>query len=509
MMSRTARPRWWMGSAITAGAVVAAEVFAYLLPESAQPFQRAGFLLVLAAMVSAGWRGGLRGGAIAGAIGILGIAHLFLIFGAPLGPPPVRLFVGATIGAFGLGLASLIGYLRDREQRAVELLLREREAAAQGEGRRFGIGRLFAATGEAVIITNSAGRIVMWNPAAEAIFGYTNEEALGMNVRALVPARLAPRHDAGMERYRTTGRGAYIDSHEILTLPAKTKDGREIVVEMTLSRADDAFGSEGGPYALAILREVTDRVRLTHELEATNRALAEANKTLEAFTYVASHDLKEPVRGLETYAVALDEDHRACFEADPEARALVARLRRDAGRLRTLIEGLMDYSRAARIDPSDLEALHADEVLASPHCRARFENALLERGAKLKSEPGPPVLASAAGLSQVLGNLVLNAIKHHGGNGPEVALRSGIFSADPTQVEVVVVDNGVGFPPAILNAFSGKDDKPPTLGGGFGLVITRQAVQKMGGTLWLVNAPGGGGEAHFTLPLAPPGANRP
>ena len=505
------RPAWWKGALLTLAAVLLAEGFAFLLPTDAQPFHRAGFLLVLAAVIAAAWRGGLVGGLSAGAVGVAGIAHLFLLFGGPLGPPAVRLAVGGTIGGFGLALAALIGHLRDRERRAVEALVHEREAIAQQEGRRFGVGRLFRTMGEAVVVSDAQGRIVMWNPAAERIFGYAREEALGMDVAKVVPAPRPP-DPAGAPAPDPAAPPA------VLTLPAFHKDGREMVVEATLGRVEDGVGEAGeGPFMLAIVRDVTERVRLTRDLEASNRALAasnhalsDANETLEAFTYVASHDLKEPVRALESYSRALQEDHGALLEGDADAADLVRRVRDNAGRLRRLIEGLLDYSRAARIAPHELEPLRVEDALHSSDCRTRFEHMLAERNGRLAVDPGPAVHASMAGLCQVLGNLVLNALKHNKRAGPVVRVRSATSREDPALIEVVVEDNGPGFPEPVLQAFHrAKGGRPSTISGGFGLIITRQAVEKMGGTMWLHNLPEGGGAVHFTLTAATTPAQRP
>src|SRR5206468_12882440 len=71
-----------------------------------------------------------------------------------------------------------------------------------------GIGRLFEAVRDAVVVADvSSGRIVLWNPAAERLFGYSTAEALGLSVEALVPAHLVDRHRAGLDHYRATGRG--------------------------------------------------------------------------------------------------------------------------------------------------------------------------------------------------------------------------------------------------------------------------------------------------------------
>src|SRR5215210_1738755 len=124
-----------------------------------------------------------------------------------------------------------------------------------------GFGRLFANVRDAVIVAEAnSGRIVLWNPAAEEIFGYPLSEALGVDIDALVPGRLKERHRAGLARYRDTGHGPHVDSHELLDLPALRKGGEEIRVEMSLSPVIPTEETAAGRrFALAIVRDVTER----------------------------------------------------------------------------------------------------------------------------------------------------------------------------------------------------------------------------------------------------------
>ena len=148
-----------------------------------------------------------------------------------------------------------------------------------------GIGRLFERVRDAVIVAEAkTERIVLWNPAAERVFGYSVPEALGMRVEALVPRHLKARHRAGVAFYGETGRGRYIDSHALLDLPAVRKDGEEIRVELSLNPigpVDDAEGEANGEgrFVLAIAREVTERKRAEEALRESEerlRDLAEA-----------------------------------------------------------------------------------------------------------------------------------------------------------------------------------------------------------------------------------------
>ncbi len=131
-----------------------------------------------------------------------------------------------------------------------------------------GIGRLFENVRDAVIVADAhTGRIVLWNPAATEIFGYPTFEALEMNVEALVPEHLKERHRMGLARYRETGHGRYVDSRELLDLPAVRKNGDEISIEMSLSPLEPVDGSGlKGRFVVSIVRDVTERKRAEEAL---------------------------------------------------------------------------------------------------------------------------------------------------------------------------------------------------------------------------------------------------
>jgi len=141
----------------------------------------------------------------------------------------------------------------------------------------FGIGRLFWAIREAVIVADAdTDRIILWNPAAEALFGHTPAEARALTVAALVAPRLRKRHRAGMARYRATGHGALIDAGTPAEVAALHRDGHELAVELTLTPLD----AGAGRFVLALVRDLGERrraeaARLQVSREQAARAAAE------------------------------------------------------------------------------------------------------------------------------------------------------------------------------------------------------------------------------------------
>ncbi|HET6404052.1 MAG TPA: HAMP domain-containing sensor histidine kinase [Candidatus Thermoplasmatota archaeon] len=366
---------------------------------------------------------------------------------------------------------------------------RAQHAAA---ARALGFGRLFDAARDSVIVADERGNIVLWNESAAALFGWTAAEAVGQSVAMIVPERLRSRHIAGMDRFARTGRGPLVDARQTVELPAVRRDGSELVVELTLTPLE-----EPRRLVMAIVRDVTDRARLRESLEQERDRLREANEALEAFNFLVSHDLKEPVRALHGYLKLAQSG-----EADPRVRHAIARAAEANDQLEALLRGLLEWSRVAR-RPLAPVPLDIAEVAQGQEAQAQYANLLKERRAVLEVETaGLRALATAPLLAQVLGNAVVNAIKHNEAPAPRVRIVAR--HAEPGVVEVAVEDNGAGFPPAVLDWFHpSRRQELPTIKGGFGLLIARRAAERLGTTLELANLPGGGARVALRLPHSP------
>lgn len=156
--------------------------------------------------------------------------------------------------------------------------------------------QVFQHSRDAIVVAEApSGRILLWNPAAEALFGYTAQEAVGQPVEFLISDALRPHHQAGLRQYGRSGRGRYIDSDVTLELVARRKSGDEIRIELSLSPFRPAGGAR---LAVAICRDITARKRLEQGAQEGRHALAEANADLERLTATLQRRVEERTREL-------------------------------------------------------------------------------------------------------------------------------------------------------------------------------------------------------------------
>jgi PAS domain S-box-containing protein len=115
--------------------------------------------------------------------------------------------------------------------------------------------QLVAAVGDAIIVSDPEGRITLWNPAAQRIFGFSEEEALGKSLDLIIPQRLQARHWEGYQKTMQTGETRY--GNDVLKVPAVHKDGRALSIAFTVALLYSAPGALSG--IVAVIRDETSR----------------------------------------------------------------------------------------------------------------------------------------------------------------------------------------------------------------------------------------------------------
>jgi len=227
------------------------------------------------------------------------------------------------------------------------------------------------------------------------------------------------------------------------------------------------------------LRQIAEEkiVAQARELQATNAELLRANRDLDQFAYVLSHDLKSPLRALR-YMTRDLEDAMAAGDRDAVGRAADA-LRRQSQRMSLMMSGLYDYARVGRSD-DEVEEVDTrkmvEAIIGSLSIRPHFTISIEGDWPVVRMAPAP--------LDIVLRNLIENASKHHD-------LESGAICVSARDLGcmllLTVVDDGPGIPEdameAVFEPFVRLEDGDPASGSGMGLTIVKKAVERVGGTI--------------------------
>jgi PAS domain S-box-containing protein len=361
-------------------------------------------------------------------------------------------------------------------------------------GRQAGDAKLrafFDAASQPIVVVSGDGRIVLVNQRTAEMFGYQESELMGQPLEILLPERYRSAHVQHRKSYfaepevRSMGVG--------LDLAGRRKDGSEFPVEVGLS----CVQTEDGLLAFGMIADITERKRAQQELMHVNAALRRSNAELEQFTYVASHDLQEPLRVVVSYLQLLER--RYADRLDQDGLDFLHYAVDGATRMKQLMQDLLRLSRAGT------QAVDFRQVAAGTLLEMAKENlkaAIDESSAVITTDALPPVVADAGLLTQVFQNLIANAIKFQTrGVQPRIHV-----SAAPQGSGWVfsVRDNGIGIEPRhaerifrMFERLHGNDEYP---GSGIGLAIAQRIVERHGGRIWVESTPGDGSTFHFSLP---------
>ena len=260
--------------------------------------------------------------------------------------------------------------------------------------------------------------------------------------------------------------------------------------------------------SIASLYWTTSRrnAELERRVALRTEELQRSNEELQQFAYIASHDMKEPMRMISSYTSLLQRKYqgRLSEEADTYIGFVVEGVRR----MNNMIGALLEYSRAGQVQQDDnVETVSADKVL-----RGVLDNlkvTITEANAIVTHDPLPDVRYDPVRLGQLLQNLVSNAIKYR---CRERRAHVHIQAAQRhREIVFSIKDNGEGIPPehrdsifGIFKRLHGTDVE----GTGIGLAMCRRIVERHGGRIWVESEPGVGSTFSFTVPEASPMASR-
>ncbi len=266
-----------------------------------------------------------------------------------------------------------------------------------------------------------------------------------------------------------------------------TREAEEVVVGLA---AEAAIAVDNAKLYQALSHELAAKSRAEAELKLAQQelerkvdertaSLREAVAQMEEFSYTVSHDLRSPLRAMNSYATALLEDYGATL--DETAKNYVQRIARSSERMDRLTRDVLIYSRIARLHvelaPTDLDKIVRSTVEHYEELQPAVADVRVE-------SPLLPVQAHESSLTQCLANLLTNAVKFvRAGERPQVTVRTERRDGG---VRIWIEDRGIGIPPAFQGGLFRIFERAPTAGKydgtGIGLAIVRRAVEKMGGS---------------------------
>ena len=362
--------------------------------------------------------------------------------------------------------------------------------------------RFFTLALDMLGIADSKGHLIQVNPTWEKVLGYSQQELRSTSGADLVHPEERPALLQHIEDMRRTGTPAAMEAR------FRCNDGSYRWLGWTAA----PFNAENLLYIFA--RDITARKNAEHEIQRLNvelqhrvNALIEVNRELESFNYSISHDLRAPLRSMQSFAQALLDDSASKLSED--GIDFLGRVLRSGKYMDTLLHDLLAYSRLARADfevePVDLDAaLH--EVLNQLHKDIKDKQAGIE-----VVSPLGKVIGYQPILQQILSNLIGNALKFVAPNiAPHLRISAQVGRSLPAEppgfIRITIEDNGIGIHPdhhkKIFGLFERLHPSHAYPGTGIGLALVRKGIERLGGELGIDSAPGHGSRFWFELPTA-------
>jgi PAS domain S-box-containing protein len=377
----------------------------------------------------------------------------------------------------------------------------------------------------AIFMLDPTGHIASWNRGAQRIKGWTADEIIGQHFSIFYPEEDVKRGKPEMELRVASKVGRFEDEDwrvrkdgtrfwaNVIITAVRNKEGvlvgfAKVTRDLTERKmAEESLSAMKNDLekTVGILKEtvhnlneeIVRRSLAEEELIKKNRELQVSNADLEQFAYVASHDLKEPLRTIGSYSTLLVR--RCKGDNDPDIPVFKNFILDGVEHLQTLINGLLDY---ARIGKSDIRFVKVDTGKILEKVKMTLSIEIAATGAVVKSTKMPVVCGIPSLMSTLLQNLIGNALKFKKpGTEPRIEIAA---SEQEGEWVFSIKDNGIGIPKQyqekIFKLFQRLHTREEYEGTGIGLALCRKIVEFHGGKLWLTSEPEKGSIFYFTVP---------
>jgi two-component system, LuxR family, sensor kinase FixL len=448
------------------------------------------YLFLVPPVIVAGIAGGLGPGIVATTYATLlqlfvtGDYRALLDFGGPL-------FVvdAARLASFvlvGLGIAWFGGRLKQAQRET----LQSAQSALAGQAH---LQSILDTVPEAMIVIDELGEITSFSAAAERLFGYGPDEAIGQNIRVMMPSPYREEHDSYLARYRMTGERRIIGVGRVAV--GQRKDGSTFPMELAVGE----MRSNDRRFFTGFIRDLTERQSAEARLQELQSELVHISR-LTAMGEMAStlaHELNQPLAAINNYlkgsqrilAGREDEDSVLVRQAVEKSSEQALRAGQIIRRLRDFVARGESERRIESVAKIAEEASALALVGAKDHgLRTTFH---FNRGKDF-------VLADKVQIQQVLLNLIRNAIEAMQ-DSPTRNLTISAGGHEDELIRIGVADTGSGIRPEVADKLFQPFFTTKREGMGVGLSICRTIVESHGGRIWVEPNPGGGTIFFFTL----------
>ena len=333
---------------------------------------------------------------------------------------------------------------------------------------------MFLSAPNAELLVDKKGFIIKMNYQVEKLFGYERKELVGKKIECLIPDRIAHSHHVVRDKYNQAPvKRGMADSKDLL---AKRKDGSEFFVEISLS----PIKTDNETFISASIRDVSKRVLLANKLQQSLTAIENKNKELEQFTYIAAHDLQEPLNTVTGFVELLSKQYTG--RLDKNTDKYLKFILGGTTRMRSLIKGLLDYSRIGR--ERELSTVDCKKLVNEIQYDLAFT--IEETGATIIIDELPQINGCESELRMLFQNLISNAIKFRKKDiEPQIKISA---EKEGKYWKFSVQDNGIGIAEEhkkkIFIIYQQLNARAEYEGFGLGLAYCQKIVDLHGGEIW-------------------------
>lgn len=354
----------------------------------------------------------------------------------------------------------------------------------------------------AIIFLNVGGIIENWNAGAEKIKGYKSKEIIGKHFSIFYAEEDLKNNlpDTLLKIAEEEGRAM----HEGWRV---RKDGSTFWGTIVITALHDKDQTIIG--FSKVTRDLTEQKLAEDQLHSYMRELELQNSELEQFAYVASHDLQEPLRKIQTFSELIQQN----FHNEVFVKKYFEKLNSSAKRMAQLVKSLLNYSRLSK-DKSEITIINLNSLVDD--VKKDFELLIQEKNAVVTTEELPSIVGNYVQLGQLFSNLISNSLKFSE-RAPKISISTKLVSKvdildaapfpllHPTYLKIIFVDNGIGFEQQynkiIFSLFQRLHGKQDYAGTGIGLSLCKKIAENHNGFITAISELGKGAEFNIYLPF--------